>query len=112
VAQNWLASAELPETFWFYAAKWATDVCNYFPLQLEDGQWTTPFMLAHHTKPNLPNLFKLFSLVAVRREHSADARLAKFESQSMPIIAIGRCPNSSGLQFYNPVNGTFVSSID
>ncbi len=28
------------------------------------------------------------------------------------MIAIGRCPTSNGLQFYNPVNGTFVSSID
>jgi hypothetical protein len=28
------------------------------------------------------------------------------------MIAIGRCPNSDGIQFYNPTNGTFVSSID
>jgi hypothetical protein len=28
------------------------------------------------------------------------------------MIAVGRCPHSNGLQFYNPVNGTFVSSID
>jgi hypothetical protein len=28
------------------------------------------------------------------------------------MIAIGQCPNSNGLQFYNPVNHTFVSSID
>jgi len=28
------------------------------------------------------------------------------------MIAVGRCPNSVGLQFYNPENGTLVSSID
>ena len=28
------------------------------------------------------------------------------------MIAVGKCSNSPGLQFYNPVNGTFVSSID
>jgi hypothetical protein len=28
------------------------------------------------------------------------------------MIAVGRCPHSNGLQFYNPENGTFVSSID
>lgn len=28
------------------------------------------------------------------------------------MIAVGRCPNSNGIQFYNPDNGTFVSSID
>jgi len=38
--------------------------------------------------------------------------LNKFESQSIPMTAIGRCPNSDGLQFYNPANGTLVSSFD
>jgi hypothetical protein len=28
------------------------------------------------------------------------------------MIAVGRCPVSNGVQFYNPDNGTFVSSID
>jgi len=28
------------------------------------------------------------------------------------MIAVGRCSNSNGLLFYNPTNGTFVSSID
>jgi len=28
------------------------------------------------------------------------------------MIVIGKCPYSQGLQFYNPVNGTFISSID
>jgi hypothetical protein len=28
------------------------------------------------------------------------------------MIVVGRCPNSTGLHFYNPKNGTFVSSID
>jgi len=39
-------------------------------------------------------------------------KLSKLYSQSSPIIAVGHCPHSDGLQFYNPVNGTFVSSID
>jgi hypothetical protein len=28
------------------------------------------------------------------------------------MIAVGRCQHSNGLQFYNPTNGTFVSSVD
>ncbi len=28
------------------------------------------------------------------------------------MIAVEHCPNSNGIQFYNPSNGTFVSSID
>ncbi len=33
MARNWLASAELPAKFWFYAVKRAAEVCNYFPLK-------------------------------------------------------------------------------
>jgi hypothetical protein len=53
MARNWLASAELPSSFWFYAICQAAEVCNYFPYKLEDGTLTTPFKLAHHTKPDL-----------------------------------------------------------
>ncbi len=65
MARNWLASAELPSTFWFYAVKRAVEVCNYFPYQLEDGTYTTPFELAHKTKPDLWVIFKMFGLAAV-----------------------------------------------
>jgi hypothetical protein len=111
MARNWLASAELPSTFWFYAVCHAAEVCNYFPYKLEDGSYTMPFELAHKTKPDLRVLFKLFSLAAVHYERIGDV-IGKFDTQSLPMIAIGRCPNSNGLQFYNPTNGTFVSSID
>ncbi len=39
MARNWLASAELPPSFLFYAVKRAAEVCNYFPLQTDSGQW-------------------------------------------------------------------------
>ena len=42
MARNWLASAELPEKFWFLAVKRAAEVCNYFPFQIENKCWTTP----------------------------------------------------------------------
>jgi hypothetical protein len=51
-------------------------------------------------------------LAAVCRARKGDETLQKFESQSLPMITLGRCPLSNGLQFYNPVNGTFISSID
>ncbi len=83
-----------------------------FPCRLEDGSYTTPFKLVHKTKPDLRVLFKLFSLAAVRRVRIGDDKLTKFESHSLPMIAIGCCPTSNGIQFYNPINSTFVSSID
>jgi hypothetical protein len=112
MARNWLASAELPSTFWYYAVRRAAEICNYFPYRLEDGSYTTPFELAHGSKPDLRVLFKLFSLAAVRRERVGDTTLSKFEAQSIPMIAVGCCQTSNGIQFYNPTNGTIVSSID
>jgi len=112
MARNWLASVELPANFWYYAVKRAAEVCNYFPLQVSDGQWTMPLELAHCTKPDLRVLFKLFSVSAALQERHCYTKLGKFDAQSTPMNADGRCPNSNGLQFNNPANGTFVSSID
>jgi hypothetical protein len=112
MARNWLASAELPSIFWFYAVRRAAEVCNYFPYHLGNGQYSTPFELAHRQKPDLRVLFQMFGLAAVRRERIGDTTLNKFDAQSVPMIAVGRCPHSNGLQFYNPTSGTFVSSID
>jgi hypothetical protein len=89
MAQNWLSSAELPSIFWYYAVKRAAEICNFFPYQLEDGTFTAPFELVHHSKPDLRVLFKLFSLAAVRREWVGDDRLSKFDSQSLSMIVIG-----------------------
>lgn len=112
MARNWLASAELPASYWFYAVRRAAEICNYFPMKFDNGTWITPLELAHGTKPDLRVLFRLFSLAAVQRERHGDNQINKFEPQSTPMIVIGRCPNSTGLQFFNPKNNTFVSSID
>jgi len=58
MARNWLASAELLGTFWFYAVKRVAEICNYFPCHLPDGSWSTPFQLTHGVKPDLRVLFK------------------------------------------------------
>jgi hypothetical protein len=112
MARNWLSSAELPASFWFYAVRHAAEVCNYFPTKLDSGQFITPFELVHRQKPDLRVLFPMFGLAAVHCERVGDTKLNKFDAQSIPMIAVGRCQNSNGLQFYNPVNGSFVSSVD
>jgi hypothetical protein len=43
MACNWLASAELPPTYWFYAVRHAAEVCNNFHITLEDKSLITPF---------------------------------------------------------------------
>jgi hypothetical protein len=112
MARNWLASAELPAKFWYFAVKRVAKVCDYFPIHLEDGTWSTPLELARKVKPDLRVLIKMFGLAAVCRERSGNLHPNKFEAQSVPMIAVGQCPNSVGLQFYYPENGTMVSSID
>jgi hypothetical protein len=112
MARNWLASAELPSSFWFYAVRHGAEVCNYFPIPMEDGSLSTPFELVHKVKPDLRVLFKPFALAAVCHERVGDTNLHKFDSQSLSMITLGHCPTSNGLQFYNPQNGTIVSSID
>ncbi len=77
MARNWLASNELPGSFWFYAVIRAAEVCNYFPLKLPCGKWATPLELAHNMQPDLHALFKLFSVAAVRRERHGDNNLGK-----------------------------------
>ena len=75
---NWLVSADLPPSYWFYAVHRAAEVYNYFPMSLEDGTLSTPFELVHHTKPDLRILFKPFTLAAVCQERKGDENLQKF----------------------------------
>jgi hypothetical protein len=82
MAHNWLASAELPASFWFYAVHRAAEICNYFPSKLDSGQFATPFELVHRQKPDLRVLFPMFGLAAVRRERIGDSKLTKFDAQS------------------------------
>jgi len=102
----------LPLQNYLQVLRRAAEVCNYFPMKMENGSYSIPFELVHHKKPDLRVLFKLFSLAVVRRERVGDTKLGKFDSQSIPMIAVGHCTNSTGLLFYNPINNTFVSSID
>jgi hypothetical protein len=112
MARNWLASAELPGSFWFFAVKRAAEVCKCFPLQLPCGFWSTPLELAHQIKRDLRALFRLFSVAAVCCERNGDVPLGKFDSHSISMIAVGCFPHSTSLQYYNPANGTLVSSKD
>jgi hypothetical protein len=112
MARNWLVSAELPPSFWHYAVRHAIEVCIFFPYKLEDGTYSTPFELAHRIKPDLRLLFKPFTVAAVHHERIGDDTLSKFMSQSIPMITLGRCTNSDGLQVFNPENGSIVTSID
>jgi hypothetical protein len=92
MAHNWLASAELPSSYWFYAIKCTAEVCNYFPFKMEDGSYSTPFELVHHT--NLIFKFSSTFCFCCRSSRKSHDNLGKFALQSLPMITIGKCPNS------------------
>jgi hypothetical protein len=87
-SKAWLTSAELPPSFWFYAVRHAAEVCNYFSFHLNEGTITTLFELVHK-KMDHRVLFKIFGYAAVHRKCIGDSTLNKFDSDSIPIIAIG-----------------------
>ena len=66
MARSWLAAANLPPKFWYYAIKRAAEVSNYFPI-IHNDSVTTPFEIAHQTKPDFRTLFPMFSIAYVRQ---------------------------------------------
>jgi len=68
MARSWLASVELPGSFWFYSVKRAAEICNFFPINLSVDHGLHLLELAHQVKPDLHILFKLFGVAAVHWE--------------------------------------------
>jgi len=104
MARSWLASSLLPNKFWFFALKRAAEVSNYLPLKV-DNKLTTPHELAYNTKPDLRNIFPLFSVAYITQtdDHS-------YNSQTIRTILVGRSDKSNILQFYHPQTKKTISS--
>ena len=83
---GWLASALLPTKFWWFALKRATKISNYIPIKL-DNKLTTPFQLVYGMKPDLYNLFPLFSVAYISKHK--DGTKARLNLHSKSIRAIG-----------------------
>ena len=76
--------------FWYYAIKRAAEMSNYFPIN-HHGQITTPFQIAQKSKPDVHNLFLMFSIGYVRKTtDSLGKSRTKFQSQTVKSIVIGK----------------------
>jgi len=96
MAISWLASSLLPNIYWFFALKRAAEVSNYLPLKI-NNQLTSPHELAYHTKPDIRNIFPLFSVAYITQ---TDDHL--YNNQTICTILVGRSKKSNIIQFYHP----------
>ena len=67
MVHNWLTSNYLPQKFWYFSLKMSTQVSNYMPILLENGQWITPYEQKYVTKTDWLNLVLMFSIGYIHR---------------------------------------------
>ena len=113
MARAWLANAQLPVPYWWWAVNRATEVLNYIPIKDENNNtYSTPFELAFHSKPDLRTLFPLFSLAYIRKMRDGSIKRSKYVTHSEACIVVGRSHNTNGLLFYNPTSRETYTSVD
>ena len=111
MSRSWLLSNLMPTKFWFHALKRAAEVSNYLPIKI-DNELTTPFELVYNRKPDLRNLFPLFSIAYIRRSRDATTNRLTFHSTSLRCICIGRDDTSTQLEFFHPPSRQLIYSDD
>ena len=111
MARAWLAHAQLPPSFWFWAVKRATEVLNYFPTDGPDGL-STPFQLAYDKQPDLRTLFPMFSVGYARKLRDGPTRRNKFTTHSVPVIVVGKSPTTDGYLCWCPSTGSTLTTVD
>ena len=111
MSRSWLLSNLMPTKFWFHALKRAAEVSNYLPLKI-DNNLTSPYELVYKCKPDLRNLFPLFSVGYIRRSRDATTNRLTFHSTSLRCICIGRDDTSNQMQFFHPPSRQLIYSDD
>ena len=109
MARSWLLSNLMPTKLWFHALKRAAEVSNYLPIKI-DNCLTSPFELVYKTKPDLRNLFPLFSVGYIRRSRDATTNRLTFHSTLLRCICIGRDDTSKQLEFFHPPSRQLIYS--
>ena len=111
MSRSWLLSNLMPTKFWYHALKRAAEVSNYLPIKI-NNHLTTPFELVYNKKPDLRNLFPLFSVGYIRRSRDSTTNRLTFHSTSLRCICIGRDDTSNQLEFFHPPSRQLVYSDD
>ena len=111
MSRSFLTDRLMPKRFWFFAVRHAAQILNYCPGR-RHNHFTTPFEMAHQTKPDLRILFRLFTIGFFRHVTDSDRSRTQFEAQTITGIAVGRSPDSNAMEFYNPTTNSFYVSAD
>ena len=109
MARAWLSSSLLPSKFWWFAMKRATEISNYLPIRI-NNQYSTPLELAYGLKPNLKNLFPMFSVAYITRFRDGNITRKNVHSHSIRAILVGRDPFSNACLFYHPGTQRTITS--
>ena len=80
----------------------ASQVSNYMPIILENGQWTTPHEQIYGTKPDWRNLVPMFSLCQIRRNCDGNKQWSTANSQYIIGIYVVNDTKIYGLLLYLP----------
>ena len=113
MARNWMGHQLLPSIFWFFAVKRAVEVSNMLPVETKQGEIYTPYERTYKRKVDFCNLFPMFSkaYVKIHREKGGKHN-NKFNSQTVQMICVGKCPKSDSFIFYHPETKVLVSDAD
>jgi hypothetical protein len=101
----------MPRSFWFYAIRHAAQMMNYAPGRLKNCL-TTPFELVHNKKPDGRIFFDLFSTGYFNKQRDGPTLRTTTQAHTLQGIAVGRCPKSNGLEFYNPSTRSIYTTAD
>jgi dUTPase/transposase InsO family protein len=111
MARNWLTSSLLPSTYWFFAVKRASEVCNILPTR-HLSSVSTPFELVHKKKVDYRLLFPMFSTSYIKYRRAHGSVKNKWTTQTLKCIVVGTCRNSDGLLFYHPPSKQVITCGD
>ena len=102
MARAFITDKQMPKSYWYWAIKHANQVMNTFPIVL-NKQLTTPMEVATGTKPDLRQLFSLFSTAFFSKLEDSTTKRTNMQSHTMQGIAVGWCEKANGMNIYNPL---------
>ncbi len=111
MARNWLTSACLPSSYWYFAVKRACEVTNLLPVK-KGKTYTTPFQLVYKQKADYRNLIPMFCLAYIKQPRMDGQAKNSWVSKTLKCILVGKCNQSDSLLFYHPPSKQLLSCAD
>jgi len=82
---------------------------NSFPIVL-DGSLTTPHEATYGEKPDMRQLFRIFSTIFFSKKEDGNTTRTNVQSHTMQGIAVGWSEKANGMEIYNPITKTLYTS--